>query len=54
MLLKFHLGSWLVINQCSDDHSWVGLGPIISYRCINTIDMCLVPGQIHESCVLLF
>ena len=29
----------LVINPCSIGHSWVGLGPILAYRCcIDTTD----------------
>jgi len=43
MLLKFRFDSLLIINCCSIGHSWVGLGTIFSYRCSETIDMCLVP-----------
>jgi hypothetical protein len=32
MLLEFHLDSLLIINPCFAGHSWVGLGPILSYR----------------------
>jgi hypothetical protein len=32
MLLEFRSDSLLVTNPCFIGHSWVGLGPIISYR----------------------
>jgi hypothetical protein len=32
MLPKFHLDSLLITNPCFVRHSWVGLGPILSYR----------------------
>jgi hypothetical protein len=32
MLLKFHSDSLLITNPCFIGHSWVGLGPILSYR----------------------
>jgi hypothetical protein len=32
MLLKFCLDSLLIINPCFVSHSWVGLGPTLSYR----------------------
>jgi hypothetical protein len=32
MLLKFHSDPLLITNPCFVGHSWVGLGPIISYR----------------------
>jgi hypothetical protein len=32
MLLKFHSDSLLVINPCFVGYSWVGLGPVFSYR----------------------
>jgi hypothetical protein len=32
MLPKFHLDSLLDTNPCFVGHSWVGLGPILSYR----------------------
>jgi hypothetical protein len=32
MLLKFHLDTLLITNPCFTGHSWVGLGPILSYR----------------------
>jgi hypothetical protein len=34
MLLKFRLDSLLITNPCFVSHSWVGLGPILSYRYI--------------------
>lgn len=54
MLPKYHSELWLVINPCSIGHSRGDLGPIISYRCSDTIDICLVPGQSHELNILLF
>jgi hypothetical protein len=32
MLPKFCSDLLLIINPCFIDHSWVGLGPILSYR----------------------
>jgi hypothetical protein len=32
MLPKFCSDLVLIINPCFIDHSWVGLGPILSYR----------------------
>jgi hypothetical protein len=32
MLLKFHSDSCVITNPCFVSHSWVGLGPILSYR----------------------
>jgi hypothetical protein len=32
MLPKFHSDSWVIINPCFVGHSYVGLGPILSYR----------------------
>jgi hypothetical protein len=32
MLPKFYLDSLLITNLCFVGHSWVGLGPILSYR----------------------
>jgi low temperature requirement protein LtrA len=32
MLSKFHSDSLHVTNPCFVGHSWVGLGPILSYR----------------------
>jgi hypothetical protein len=40
MLPRFPLDpNRLVINLCSGDHYWVGLGPILAYRCrIDTLE----------------
>jgi hypothetical protein len=32
MLSKFRLDPLLITNPCFVSHSWVGLGPILSYR----------------------
>jgi hypothetical protein len=32
MLPKFRLDSWVLTDPCFVGHSWVGLGPILSYR----------------------
>jgi hypothetical protein len=32
MLLKFRSDLWVITNPCFVGHSWVGLGPILSYR----------------------
>jgi hypothetical protein len=32
MLSEFHLDSLLITNSCFVGNSWVGLGPILSYR----------------------
>jgi hypothetical protein len=32
MLSKFHSDSCVITNPCFVGHSWVGLGPIFSYR----------------------
>jgi hypothetical protein len=34
MLMKFCFDSWVVTNSDLVGHSWVGLGPILSYRYI--------------------
>jgi hypothetical protein len=31
MLPKFRSDSWVITNPCFFGHSWVGLGPILSY-----------------------
>jgi hypothetical protein len=32
MLPKFRSDLWVIINPCFVGHSWVGLGPFLSYR----------------------
>jgi hypothetical protein len=32
ILPKFHPDSWVITNLCFVGHSWMGLGPILSYR----------------------
>jgi hypothetical protein len=39
MLLKFRSISCLIINTSSIGHSWVSLGPNLSYRCRGMISL---------------
>jgi hypothetical protein len=34
MVPKFRSDSWVITNPCFVGHSWVGLGPMLSYRYI--------------------